>query len=74
MKYVKQKLPGFKSGINYDDLETEIARLEKERQSAENEHTLVHGLETYLEPRIGTKRNSKPFGGILKKSHSNSDV
>ena len=42
MKYVKQKLPGFKSGINYDDLESEIARLEKERQSAENEHKLVH--------------------------------
>ncbi len=35
MKYVKQKLPGLKSGINYDDLESEIARLEKERQSAE---------------------------------------
>ena len=42
MKYVKQKLPGFKSGINYDDLESEIARFEKERQSAENEHKLVH--------------------------------
>jgi hypothetical protein len=42
MKYVKQKLPGLKSGINYADLESEIARLEKERQSAENEHKLVH--------------------------------
>ena len=42
MKYVKQKQPYFKSGINYDDLESEIARLEKERQSAENEHKLVH--------------------------------
>jgi hypothetical protein len=42
MKYVKQKHPGFKSGINCDDLESEIARLEKERQCAENEHKLVH--------------------------------
>ena len=42
MKYAKQKQPFFKSGINYDDLEGEIARLEKERQSAENEHKLVH--------------------------------
>ena len=42
MKYAKQKQPFFKSGINYDDLESEIARLEKERQSAENEHKLVH--------------------------------
>jgi hypothetical protein len=42
MKYGKQKQQYFKSGINYDDLETEIARLEKERQSAENEHKLVH--------------------------------
>jgi len=42
MKYVKQKQLYFKSGINYDDLETEIARLEKERQCAENEHKLVH--------------------------------
>ena len=42
MKYAKQKQPYFKSGINYDDLESEIARLWKERQSAENEHKLVH--------------------------------
>jgi hypothetical protein len=42
MKYVEQKQLFFKSGINYDDLESEIARLEKERQSAENEHKLVH--------------------------------
>jgi hypothetical protein len=41
-KYVEQKQLFFKSGINYDDLESEIARLEKERQSAENEHKLVH--------------------------------
>ena len=27
MKYIKQKLPGFKSGINYEDLESEIARV-----------------------------------------------
>jgi hypothetical protein len=42
MKYVEQKQVFFKSGINYDDLESEIARLEKKRQSAENEHKLVH--------------------------------
>ena len=42
MKYVKQENLYFKSGLNYDDLESEIARLEKERQSAENENTLVH--------------------------------
>jgi hypothetical protein len=42
MKHAKQKQLFFKSGINYDDLESEIARLEKERQSAENEHKLVH--------------------------------
>src|SRR3974390_3096873 len=42
MKYAKQKQPYFKSGINYDDLESEIAGLEKERQSAENEQKLVH--------------------------------
>jgi hypothetical protein len=42
MKYEKQKQLFFKSGINYDDLESEITRLEKKRQSAENEHKLVH--------------------------------
>jgi hypothetical protein len=42
MKYAKQKQLFFKSGINCDDLESEIARLEKERQSAENEHKLIH--------------------------------
>jgi hypothetical protein len=42
VKYVKQEQLFFKSGINYDDLESEIIRLEKERHSAENEHKLVH--------------------------------
>jgi hypothetical protein len=42
MKTVKQEQLYFKSKSNYDDLESEITRLEKERQSAENEHKLVH--------------------------------
>jgi hypothetical protein len=64
MKYVKQKLPGFKSGINYDDLESEIARLEKERQSAENEHKLVHErLGNLLEAK---DRDKAEFEGVWR--------
>ena len=64
MKYVKQKLLGFKSGINYDNLESEIERFEKERQSAENEHKLyTNGSQTYLEQRTGTKAE---FEGVWR--------
>ena len=75
MKYEKQKQLFFKSGINYDDLECEITRLEKERQSQRtNTNSYTNDLETYLEPRIGTKRKWKAFGGTSKKSHLNSDI
>ena len=43
MKYVKQSQLCFKSGINYNDLENEINRLEIEHQSAENEHKTCAG-------------------------------
>jgi hypothetical protein len=64
MKYLKQKQLFFKSGINYDDLESEIIRLEKERQSAENEHKLVH-------ERLGNllrakDRNKAEFEGVWR--------
>ena len=69
MKYVKQKLPGFKSGINYDDLESEITRLEKERRSAENEHKLVHErLASLLETNDWDKAE---FEGVWRDSRKN---
>ena len=66
MKYAKQKQLYFKSGINYDDLESEITRLEKERQSAENEHKLIH-------ERLGNllrakDRDKAEFEGIWRDS------
>ena len=72
MKYVKQKQICFNSGINYDDLENEINRLQIEHQSAEDETKTRAGKarQAYLKPMVGTKRNLKAFGAMSKKAPS----
>ena len=66
MKYVKQSQLCFNTGINYNDLENEINRLEIEHQSAEEKQKLAQ--EKLVKLTVGTKRNSKGFGGISKKA------
>ena len=69
MKYVKQSQLCFKSGINHNDLENEINRLQIEHQSAEEKQKLAQEkLDNLLETNGWDKAEFEGIWGISKKA------
>jgi hypothetical protein len=69
MKYVKQSQICFKSGINYNDLENEINRLQIEHQSAEEKQKLAREkLDNLFETNGWDKAEFEGIWGDIEKS------